>query len=236
MSGRFHIIVPAAGSGTRMAASLGNAAEQPKQYLTLAGKAILERTLEKLLALQPTNLCLVVSEHDEHWRSLPSTKHCTVTHGGLTRMDSVQAGLHALQLEDSDIVLVHDGVRPLFAPADVERLLVAAEQAPAGALLATPVIDTLKHSEQGNTVDRTENRLHYWLAQTPQAFRAGLLKQALEQAATLGTEVTDEASAVEALGLAPCIVAGSKNNIKITTAEDLSLAEFLLNKGQATCV
>lgn len=235
MSGRFHIIVPAAGSGTRMAASLGKAPDQPKQYLPLAGKAILERTLAKLLALKPDNLCLVVSKDDDHWQTLPSTKHCTVTRGGLTRMDSVLAGLRALQLNDSEIVLVHDGVRPLIATEDVERLFTVAQQAPDGALLATPVVDTLKHSEQGKTVDRTENRHHYWLAQTPQAFSAGLLRQALEQAAALGTEVTDEASAVEALGLSPSIVTGSKSNIKITTAEDLQLAEFLFNKGQATC-
>lgn len=231
MTRRFHIIVPAAGTGTRMAASLGTDNYLPKQYLQLAGKPILERTLSRLALLEPASLCLVVGASDSHWQALPSTKNCQVTEGGATRAESVMAGLLHLKPAADDIVLVHDAVRPLFTETEVRDLIKTAMSGADGALLVTPVVDTLKYSEAGKVVSRTEPRQNYWLAQTPQAFPAGLLLTALDQAASSGFEVTDEASAIEALGRTPAMVLGSKRNLKITTADDLAYAEFLL--GQA---
>lgn len=238
---RFHIIVPAAGTGTRMAASLAAGEKQtvrrdlPKQYLPLAGKPILAHTLSRLHALQPTSLCLVVGEQDEYWRELDGSEKCIVTIGGASRADSVAAGLERLDPDDEDLILVHDAVRPLFLKQEVERLIDVASKSKAGAILAAPVIETLKFSDDGKAAARTEARQHYWLAQTPQAFFASVLRQALTQARSAGVEVTDEASAVEALGYCPALVPGTKHNIKITTAEDLVLAEFLLGREEHSC-
>ncbi len=241
MTQRFHIIVPAAGSGTRMAASLAAEASEhanttlPKQYLALGGMPILAHTISRLLSLKPLSLCLVVGNDDIHWRELSDIDQCIVTHGGETRADSVAAGLARLNLSDDELVLVHDAVRPLFSAKDVKQLIMAASGSKAGAILAAPVVETLKFSGDGKRATRTEARQHYWLAQTPQAFQAGLLKQALHEAKSNGVEVTDEASAVEALGYSPTLVPGTKHNIKITTAEDLILAEFLLGREAKSC-
>ena len=230
----FDIVVPAAGAGTRMAVSLSSDSsgdthpEIPKQYMLLGGVAILERTLTKLFELNPRRICLVVAEQDSHWQSLPSAKRCEITQGGASRAESVQAGLTKLQCAQNDLVLVHDSVRPLVAIDSIHKLIEAAADCDAGAILATPVVDTLKYSEQGSQIDRSADREKYWQAQTPQAFPAGLLSEALRRAAEQALQVTDEASAVEAMGLRPKLVTGSKHNLKITTAEDLSYAEFLL--------
>ncbi len=170
----------------------------------------------------------MVSEVDEFWRDLPSAMHCEITIGGATRADSVRAGLDKLALDDHELVLVHDSVRPLFSSDDVSELIRVAGSSESGALLATPVVDTLKYSDDGTSVTGTKDREQYWLAQTPQAFAAGLLKRALQQSD--GGVITDEASAIEAMGLHPVLVPASKDNIKITTSEDLALAEFLLQK------
>lgn len=231
----FYIVVPAAGAGTRMASSLQAANEVapdiPKQYMDLAGQTVLERTLSSLLALKPSALCLVVSKDDQHWRELPSSSSCLVAEGGETRADSVQAGLNKLNLEEDALVLVHDAVRPLVSAREVLDLIAVAECSKSGALLVKPVEETLKYSAGGEAVTRTEDRQQFYLAQTPQAFPAGLLARALTEAKTSGAVVTDEASAVEALGLSPKLVLGRKSNIKITTIEDLKYAEYLLKQG-----
>jgi len=202
--------------------------ETPKQYLSLGNEPILERTLRRLLLLEPKNLCLVVSEDDDQWRALPSAHRCVIATGGATRVDSVLAGLQALSLPFDSPVLVHDAVRPFFVSSDVLALIAQAGAREDGGLLATPVIDTLKQTKTGRTVINTPDRSHYWHAQTPQIFQAGLLKDALLNAIDKGFIVTDEAAAIEALGRHPLIVPGSRRNIKITTPEDLAFAKYLL--------
>lgn len=218
----FSIVVPAAGKGLRMGG------ETPKQYMSLGNEPILERTLRRLLLLGPKHLCLVVSEDDDQWQTLPSANRCLIATGGASRVDSVLAGLQALNLPSDSAVLVHDAVRPLFVGADVLELITQVGATEDGGLLATPVIDTLKQSDADRKVLTTPDRSRYWHAQTPQLFQAGLLKTALLNAIDKGFVVTDEASAIEALGRHPLIVPGSSRNIKITTPEDLAFAEYLL--------
>lgn len=233
----FDIVVPAAGSGSRMLASLGGAAEAsfPKQYMTVSGVAILELTLQRLIALKPRRICLVVAEGDEQWRELPSVSQCEIAQGGATRGDSVLAGINALAPDENDLILVHDCVRPLFSAQSVTQLISSAASHADGAILALPVTDTLKQADQTQRIQATFDRSEFWLAQTPQAFSAGLIQRALQTAKQENREVTDEASAVEALGKKPALVEGSKHNIKITTAEDLALAEFLLGLEATQC-
>ena len=227
----FSIIVPAAGKGLRMGSDI------PKQYLSLAGEPILERTLRRLLSLNPSSLCLVVNEADTAWKALPSAAHCVIAVGGESRADSVMSGLEALNLEADTPVLIHDAVRPLFAFSDVKELIQQVGTNENGGLLATPVIDTLKQSSDEHRVVGTPNRSKFWQAQTPQLFQAGLLHRAFSFAKAEGLVVTDEAAAVEALGLQPLLVEGSRHNIKITTVQDIAFAEYWLGTdlGRAAC-
>ena len=224
-------IVPAAGSGQRMGANVS------KQYLHLADKPILQHTLEKLLELAPRKLVLVVAEGDRSWRSITTTRHCLVVTGGSTRAASVLNGLNALRRmrhgtddgeKSGDWVLVHDSVRPCVRLDNIRRLFKAVMTTEAGGLLALPVIDTLKKVD-GEDVS-TQPRQVYWLAQTPQIFRFALLHQAMTQAKVNSVNISDEASAIELLGFNPVLVEGNRENIKITTREDLPLAEFYLRR------
>ncbi|MFT5562328.1 MAG: 2-C-methyl-D-erythritol 4-phosphate cytidylyltransferase [Candidatus Azotimanducaceae bacterium] len=227
----FSIIVPAAGKGLRMGSHI------PKQYLSLAGEPILERTLRRLLILEPASVCLVVNEADSAWKELPSAARCVIAVGGESRADSVMSGLEKLNLESNAQVLIHDAVRPLFAFADVTELIRQVGTNESGGLLATPVIDTLKQSSDEHRVVGTPDRRQFWQAQTPQLFQAGLLRRAFSFAKAQGLAITDEASAVEALGLQPLLVEGSRHNLKITTAQDIAFAEYWLSTdlGQAAC-
>jgi len=209
----------------------------PKQYLSLAGEPILELTLRRLLSLNPISVCLVVSEADVAWKALPSAARCVIAVGGESRADSVMSGLEMLNLEADAQVLIHDAVRPLFAFADVRELIRQVGTNENGGLLATPVIDTLKQSSDELRVVDTPDRSQFWQAQTPQLFQAGLLRRAFSFARTEGLNITDEASAVEALGLQPLLVEGSRHNIKITTAQDIAFAEYWLTTdlGRAAC-
>ena len=217
------IVVPAAGVGARMKASIS------KQYLLLGGIPILEHCLEKLHSLSPKNVVLVVSSEDQSWRSIPAAHKCLIVQGGSLRSDSVLNGLNAIDGNESDWIMVHDCVRPCFQIDDVKRLYNALKDHAVGGLLGVPVIDTLKqvHSQIEAAqieVAQTCDRKQYWLAQTPQMFRLGMLKKALSQDGEFG----DEASAIEDLGYRPVMVEGNRHNIKITTQEDMALAEFLI--------
>jgi 2-C-methyl-D-erythritol 4-phosphate cytidylyltransferase len=225
MSNDFSIIVPAAGKGLRMGKAL------PKQYLDLNGAPILQLTLQRLWKLRPRHLCLVVSKDDDDWSALPAAADCIIANGGDTRADSVLAGLLALKLPAEKMVLVHDAVRPLFRLEDVQRLINEVGTSLHGGLLATPVVDTLKQASPGQSIVSTVDRSQLWQAQTPQMFPAGLLQQALESARKTGLAITDEASAMEAIGYQPRLVQGSRDNIKITTPEDLAFASFLIEQG-----
>ena len=151
--------------------------------------------------------------------------------GGETRRDSVYNGVVAAMaaVDADDWMLVHDAARPCLPRRDLERLIGETQADPVGGILALPAADTVKSvaaDEAGVTrIVRTEDRSQLWLAQTPQMFRAGLLAQALKGA---GGGVTDEAGALEALGLRPRIVGGSRENLKVTYAEDVAIAEAIL--------
>ncbi|MFT5208795.1 MAG: 2-C-methyl-D-erythritol 4-phosphate cytidylyltransferase [Flavobacterium sp.] len=214
------IIVPAAGVGSRMQTSLS------KQYLTIAGKPILQHCLEKLLALSPKKIILVVSPEDELWSDIPQSRNCQIVKGGLLRSDSVLNGIQAIEGDANDWIMVHDCVRPCFTYADVINLYQSLESHPVGGLLGIPVFDTLKRVSSENEVLQTLDRNEHYLAQTPQMFRLGLLKKALIQTGTF----SDEASAIESLGYHPKVILGSRYNIKVTTQEDLALAEAFLKR------
>lgn len=223
-----YAVVPAAGAGKRFGAA------KPKQYLDLAGLTIQQRTINTLTSLPEIHrVMLVVAADDERAQKLSyqhSDKLAFVT-GGAERMDSVLAGLLALQASGAqadDWVLVHDVARPLVRADDVRKLLKAITGNAVGGLLANPVRDTMKRANTQNAVDHTVTREGLWHALTPQAFRLNALINALQQAQADAVLVTDEASAMEHLGLQPLLVEGARDNLKITYFDDLALAHALL--------
>lgn len=223
---RLFALVPCAGVGARSGAVV------PKQYVPLAGRAMVSHTLKGLAGVGRIEATLVVLSPDDTdfatqvpdfngpgaWQA-----RC----GGATRAATVGAGLAELQrlgASDDDWVLVHDAARCLVRPAWIDRLIDACLDDPVGGLLALPLADTLK-AEEGGRVAATVDRGGKWAAQTPQMFRIGLLRRGL---AAVGDAVTDEASAIEALGLRPRLVAGTLENFKVTYPEDFALAARLL--------
>lgn len=220
-------VVPAAGRGRRFGA------EVPKQYLSLAGRTLIEHSLRAVLAHDDVDGVVVALSPDDSdwpgWREIGGKPVLTCI-GGAERADSVLAGLHALPatLSEDQWVLVHDAARPCLRPRDLARLLAVGQADPVGALLAAPVRDTLKRADQVGRSLSTEPRDWLWRALTPQLFRRGGLTRALEAALRAGVRITDEAMAMERLGLRPCLVEGSEDNIKVTTPADLAIAEFLL--------
>ena len=232
MNERFWVVVPAAGSARRMGAAV------PKQYLPLAGRTVIEWSLAPFLAHAHTAAVVVVlAEQDQRWpqTAIAGDAKIATTIGGAERMDSVLAGLRALQdrAAPDDWVLVHDAARPCFSAADLDRLLNELSNDDVGGLLAAPLVDTLKRADDGGRVLQTVPREKLWRALTPQMFRYVVLQRALENARTQGVAVTDEAQAVEALGLQPKLVAGDVDNIKITLPEDLPRAERILRSRSA---
>lgn len=223
---RLWLIVPAAGQGRRMKA------DRPKQYLMLQDRPVLAHTLERLHVAYPQaalRLCLDVDDvwFDPDWVPFADWQRVD---GGDERVDSVSRALETLvgMADEGDLVLVHDVARPCVHPDDLARLLAILHDDPVGALLAAPVADTMKRADASGRVMATESRERLWHALTPQGFRYGMLCQALSLAQQSGVFVTDEASAVEALGLAPRLVAARRDNLKITHPEDLNLAARIL--------
>jgi 2-C-methyl-D-erythritol 4-phosphate cytidylyltransferase len=209
----------------------------PKQYLPVAGKSMLAHVLETFAAAPRIDqVFLVVSPDDAYVDEVMfalarlTDKITVVREGGATRQGSVLNGLRAMEgrISKSDWVLVHDAARPGLDQELVGRLIDRLQDDPVGGLLALPVVDTLKRSGPDNRAEATVAREGLWAAQTPQMFRYALLRAALEQCA----QVTDEASAVEALGLRPKLIEGSARNFKITLPGDIALAErFLKDQG-----
>ena len=225
---KFWGVVPAAGVGNRMQA------DRPKQYLQLAGKTVIEHTLERLMQSGILErIAVAISTEDPYWPDLDVSQHRQIltAEGGKERADSVLSALIALQDEasDGDWVLVHDAARPCITTSDI-RLLIESVQADAiGGILALSSHDTLK-KVAGNRITQTIDRSTIWRALTPQIFRYSALRNALQDAAQQGLDVTDEASALELKGLQPIIVEGRPDNIKITRPEDLPLANFYLEQ------
>jgi 2-C-methyl-D-erythritol 4-phosphate cytidylyltransferase len=205
----------------------------PKQYLDLAGRKIIDLTLERLLQHPMiSGVCVAISAEDGYWKDCEYHTHPRVirANGGEERYHSVRNALQSLAewADENDWVLVHDAARPCLTDEDLGRLIEMVQAHPVGGLLGTPVSDTLKRVDAQNHVDETVSRAHLWRAFTPQMFRLGLLNRCLEYAIQQGAEVTDEASAVELSGHRPLMVEGDGTNIKITHPHDLLQAEQYL--------
>lgn len=217
-------LIPAAGSGSRAAS------RAPKQYAELAGRPMLWHAIRAVCVPPVESVRVILAPDDQafagHDWSAFGGKLQPLYCGGASRRDSVHNGLVASMndMDAADWVLVHDAARPCLAQRDLHNLIQACEQDEVGGILAVPMADTVKRAD-GERIARTEDRAGLWLAQTPQMFRAGVLLQALRQARR---PVTDEASAVEQLGLKPRLVPGSRDNLKVTWPEDLALAEAIL--------
>ncbi|MFP4147447.1 MAG: 2-C-methyl-D-erythritol 4-phosphate cytidylyltransferase [Halorhodospira sp.] len=226
---RYWAVIPAAGVGRRMGGG-----DRPKQYRPLLGRPVIGWALERLLGQSQIGGAVVaLAADDPYWEALGlghgHGKPVYRVDGGSERRDSVRAALAYLaQAADSeDRVLVHDAVRPCLSAAELEQLISEGGAAADGALLATPVRDTLKRGE-GATVERTVPREGLWQAQTPQLFPLHRLIEALDAALAAGVEVTDEAQAVEWHGGRPLLVTGAASNLKITHQADLDLAAAVL--------
>jgi 2-C-methyl-D-erythritol 4-phosphate cytidylyltransferase len=218
-------VVPAAGIGSRMGA------ECPKQYLSLAGKTILEHTLLRLLAHPAiTHIVLALAPDDRWFETLALARDPRILRvsGGSDRARSVLNALHQVQ---SDWVLVHDAARPCLTSADIDALL-AVGLTPDGAILGSRVRDTMKRSDEAGNIIATVPREALWHALTPQLFATRALKGALEEGLALGALITDEASAMERAGHVPRMVEGRADNIKVTRPEDLALAGLFLRQQQ----
>ncbi len=223
----FYALVPAAGFGARMGHEL------PKQYMPLAGRPMIFHALNTLCACPDIATVFVVLSPDDvlfhgyDWSAF-GDKLQPLYCGGSTRAETVINGLLASELEPDDWVLVHDAARPCLTGVLLDKVIDALQDDAVGGLLAVPVADTLKRSNREQRVVKTENREQLWQAQTPQMFRAGLLAEALRQY----PDVTDEASAIEAMGLSPKLVAGDSSNFKVTYPQDVVLAQMLLKQGK----
>lgn len=221
-------VIPAAGRGTRVGGDC------PKQYLPLAGRALILHTLERL-ASHPriAGLMVALAADDRRWPGIGTLagKPVLTTTGGGERADSVLAGLRALPagVGEDAFVLVHDAARPCVRASDIERLVEVASVGEGG-LLGAPLRDTLKRADERGCSILTEPREQRWRAFTPQMFRRGQLVAAIEAAVRDGVIVSDEAMAMERAGHAPRLVEGAEDNIKVTTAADFALAEFLLTR------
>jgi 2-C-methyl-D-erythritol 4-phosphate cytidylyltransferase len=223
-------LIPAAGDSARFGGPL------PKQYAQLAGVPVIRqaiRALNESIALDA--VFVVLAREDKLYAERVGTLAGVVPLycGGPTRAESVMNGLASIgqHAVAEDWILVHDAARPCVDVATLHRLLNELEDDPVGGLLAIPLADTLKRAEPGAglRVASTEDRTGLWCAQTPQMFRYAILHHALRKA--VGKTITDEAQAIEALGVKPRLVLGSAANIKLTYPEDLALAEAILARG-----
>lgn len=233
---RYFVVMPAAGSGRRFATS------QPKQYATLGTSTVIEQALAPFEAdADCAGIVVAVSAGDAAWPVIAArrTRVIETAVGGEQRAHSVRNGLRALvgRARDDDWIMVHDAARPCLTAADLALLKRELASHPVGGLLAVPLADTLKRALEPGThavhVDSTVDRAGLWRAATPQVFRLGMLSRALEAAIDAQRLPTDEAQAMEWIGLRPQLVAGRTDNIKVTTAEDLALAGAILAARQA---
>jgi len=235
---RVFAVVPAAGRGARFDPTSNGF---PKQYAPLLGASVIEWSLRALLEeSRIEKVVVVVAADDMRWPTLAAAlgengivagaaSKLLSAVGGASRQESVLSGLRALHAyaAPDDWVLVHDAARPCLDGADVRALIEALDRGAGGAVLAAPIVDTVKR-ESGGVVSETVDRTGLWRALTPQVFALGDLEHALADAARRGVTVTDEAQAMERLGGRPRLVQGSPFNIKVTRAEDLAVASRIL--------
>ena len=227
---KYFLVVPASGIGQRMNSKI------PKQYLKLEnGLSILDQCLESTLSSEfISGFIVALDKKDKLFKSSVFAAHeklISIVNGGKERFHSVQSALSELSqiAKPDDWVLVHDAVRPCIKKDDIHKLIEEVGDDKVGGILADKVVDTVKQKKSNglvSTIDR--KKLH--LAQTPQMFRFGILKEAIEKAIKLNIHVTDESEALECLGYSIRIVDGSSSNIKITTQEDLELANYYLKQ------
>lgn len=221
----FWVVIPAAGVGSRMQA------DRPKQYLPLAGRSIIEHTLNLFLPHpQLKGLVVSLAVDDPYWPQLACAQNERIVRadGGRERADSVLSGiskLYELGAKVEDWVLVHDAARPNLAQTDLDNLLSVLGQDEVGGLLGVPARDTLKRVGSNGRVQKTIDRSVVWQAFTPQMFRLGVLHRALADALASDVAITDEASAMEWAGYAPRMVEGRADNLKVTRPEDLAWLE-----------
>jgi 2-C-methyl-D-erythritol 4-phosphate cytidylyltransferase len=230
----FVVIVPAAGVGKRMLANC------PKQYLCINNETILTLTVERLLSHRLiSTVILALSEDDEYFASTPLVNNPNVhrVSGGAERVDSVLSGLQKVDEAKFPWVLVHDAARPCITHHDIDQLIAKCLADNSGGLLAAPVVDTMKQSQENSLTPKvsvTVDRSLLWHALTPQMYKTNELIVAIEQAQHNGVNITDESSAIEQANLPSLLVSGSRENIKITRPEDLALAAFYLNQQKLT--
>ncbi len=225
MPARYFGLIPAAGSGARFGAAV------PKQYAEIAGRPMLFHAVRALAAHPVIEVVFVVLAVDDRryaqvdW-SMFGDRVAPLYCGGPTRRASVHNGLIAMAntVDPDDWVLVHDAARPCLDADTLARLIDALGSDAVGGILAVPVADTLKRAGEDGRIARTESREGLWQAQTPQMFRHGVLAHALGGA----EDVTDEAAAVEAMGLAPRLVPGSARNLKVTYPDEVAVAAALI--------
>jgi len=230
---RVHVLIPAAGRGTRYGGAV------LKQYLPIDGKAVLVHSIRAFqFHPQIFGITVVLAEDDQWFESAVGSLASTVETviGGDTRAQSVRNGLQFITEKhpDTEWVLVHDGARPCLSPHSLDRLLEQGLKSPDGAVLGMPVADTLKRAGDDKEISATVDRSGLWAAQTPQLFRIRALAEAIDAAQREGCELTDEASAMEFVGAKPKLVMGSVANIKITYPVDLAIAEALLKRRSQT--
>jgi 2-C-methyl-D-erythritol 4-phosphate cytidylyltransferase len=226
----FSVIIPAAGIGTRTGMTV------PKPWLELEGEPMVVRTLRKFIGLPELDqvaLAVLPDEVEKRGREISGFAiplEIIVCGGGERRQDSVLAALERLDKGDDHIVLVHDAARP-FVTAPL--ILEVARRARIGraAIAAVPAEDTIKEVNKNGLISSTKSRERFMRAQTPQAMTAGILRRGLALAKERGVELTDDAGAAELLGFKVAVVPGRQSNFKITSAEDVALARFLLREG-----
>ena len=220
-------VIPAAGTGVRMQAGI------PKQYLSLHNKPIIEYTLDAFCNHESiSGIVVAISPQDTYWTNLEIGCHPKIrtVEGGEERFHSVLNCLHYLQdiASTDDWVLVHDAVRPCICKDDIDNLIMTLDGHPVGGLLAVPVRDTMKRTNESNIVCETINRDRLWHALTPQMFHLGDLTRAIEAAVEKKQIITDECQAMELIGANPVLVRGRLQNIKVTHKDDLALVELYL--------
>lgn len=221
------MVIAAGGSGKRMKRRV------PKQYLEIAGKTVIEHTMSVFLDHEMVSGVVVVTPPDDgRWAGVvpKHPKFLGRIEGGAERCDSVLSGLDVLQAHvgTDDWVLVHDAARPCISKALIDKLIKKVLRHPIGGILGLPVTDTMKKTDTRDGIIQSVSRDNMWLAQTPQMFRLHALRSALNDLKQRNVIVTDEASAMEFMGMRPLMVRGSESNLKITTPSDISLAEYFL--------
>ena len=222
-----NVVIVAAGKGTRLQSEL------PKPFLSVAGRPILVHTLRRFEPIEVVRRIVVVvaAEREALCRELlhthgPWPQPIAVVHGGAERQDSVQKGLAALETQ-CEIVVIHDAARPFISVEAIQRSIDAAAET-GSAVVATPVRDTIKRADAQHTIRETVSRHDLWLAQTPQTFQVGVIREAHQWAQQRGIVGTDDATLVEQMGRPVRIVPGDALNFKITTPDDLALAQAVL--------